>query len=54
VDHIAHIVLPLYKIGWNAAKILLENIEEGTEAINHVFIKNELFFENLIHPGERE
>jgi DNA-binding LacI/PurR family transcriptional regulator len=53
-DHIPHIVPPLYKIGWNAAKILLENIEEGADTINHVIIKNELIFDNLIHAGKSE
>jgi len=46
-DNIPHVIPPVYKMGFNAAKTLLNNIHEGDDTISKIIIKNEIIYENL-------
>jgi DNA-binding LacI/PurR family transcriptional regulator len=50
-DHIPMVVPPVYKIGRKAADILLNNIQEGDDAVSQITLKNEIIYENLTVNG---
>lgn len=45
-DDITRVVPPLYKMGWTAAKILLERIKEGDDSISQITLRSDIVFEN--------
>jgi len=46
-DHIPRVVPPVYKIGWTAARILMDNIAEGGDTVSQIILKSEIVYENL-------
>jgi GntR family transcriptional regulator, arabinose operon transcriptional repressor len=46
-DHIPRVIPPVYRMGWKAAQLLLNNIHDGDNAVSQIIIKNEIFYENL-------
>ena len=51
-DHIPRVIPPLYRMGWLAARALLDTIADGGLTVSQIVLKSEINYENLVSDDE--